>query len=65
MVFLPEEIEAGLRFNTRELRRQFRAHHGDLMTTGYWEGIQADLAAGRVPQIKTYPDDCRLPSLDE
>ncbi len=60
VVFLPEEIEAGLRFEDREQRRVFREHHGDLLTTAYWENIQTDLAAGRVPQIKTYPDECRL-----
>jgi isocitrate dehydrogenase kinase/phosphatase len=60
VVFLPEEVEAGLRLTDRDLRRLFREHHGDLLTVDYWEQIQAALADGRVPQVKTYPDECRL-----
>ena len=60
IIFLPEEIEAGLRIPNRALRRLFREVHGDLLTTGYWEGIQADLKGGKVPRISTYPDDRRL-----
>ena len=59
-VFLPEEIEAGLRIQDRGLRRLFREVHGDLLTTDYWEGVQRDLAAGKVPQISTYPESRRL-----
>lgn len=59
-VFLPEEIEAGLRIHDRSLRRLFREVHGDLLTTDYWEGIQRDLRNGKVPWIRTYPDDRRL-----
>jgi isocitrate dehydrogenase kinase/phosphatase len=60
VVFLPEEIEAGLRIHDRSLRRLFREVHGDLLTTDYWEGIQRDLRNGKVPWISTYPDDRRL-----
>ncbi len=60
IVFLPEEIEAGLRIHDRSLRRLFREVHGDLLTTDYWEGIQRDLRNGKVPWIRTYPDDRRL-----
>ncbi len=60
VVFLPEEIESGLRVNDRDLRRLFREQHGDLLTMDYWVRLQADLAEGRVPQVKTYPDECRL-----
>jgi isocitrate dehydrogenase kinase/phosphatase len=60
VVFLPEEIEVGLRLPTRDLRRRFREVHGDLLTTEYWEGIQSALHAGKIPRIRTYPDDRKL-----
>jgi isocitrate dehydrogenase kinase/phosphatase len=60
VIFLPEEAEVGLRIPDRNLARLFRAVHGDLLTTGYWERIQADLLAGKVPSISIYPDDQRL-----
>ena len=49
VVFLPEEIEVGLRVGNRTLRRAFRAVHGDLMTVEYWERLQQTLRAGEVP----------------
>ncbi len=55
VVFLPEEIEVGLRIPSRSLRRLFREVHGDLMTTEYWEAIQIALQEGRVPSVRTYP----------
>ena len=60
LVFLPEEIEAGLRVANRELRRAFRAEHGELLTTQYWDAMQAAHATGRVPGIRTYPESCYL-----
>ncbi|MDX1430848.1 MAG: isocitrate dehydrogenase kinase/phosphatase AceK regulatory subunit [Gammaproteobacteria bacterium] len=60
IVFLPEEIEAGLCVDDRELRRLFRAVHGDLLTTAYWERIQRELREGRVPGIRIYPEHCDL-----
>lgn len=60
VVFLPEEIEAGLMLDDRSLRRAFRAVHADLLTTGYWEGMQRALAKGWVPRIEVYPDEARL-----
>ncbi len=61
VVFLPEEIEAGLCINKREHRQLFRQIHGDLLTTRYWENLQRQLEAEQVPLIKVYPDTCRLP----
>lgn len=61
-VFLPEEIEAGLRVADRGLRREFRAEHGDLMTTEYWERMQEAHRAGHFPGIRTYPESCYLES---
>jgi isocitrate dehydrogenase kinase/phosphatase len=60
VVFLPEEIEAGLRVRNRTLRRAFRAAHADLMTVEYWEGLQQALRSGEVPGIHTFPESCHL-----
>ena len=59
-IFLPEEIEAGLRVRSRSLRRAFRAAHAELMTVNYWEGLQQALRAGQVPGIHTFPESCHL-----
>ena len=59
-VFLPEEIEVGLRIEDRELSKYFRDVHGDLLTVEYWEGIQQTLKDGYVPATSAYPEDCRL-----
>ena len=64
VVFLPEEIESGLRIHDRALRRLFRDVHGDLLTTDYWERLQADLKDGRVPRIRIYPEACKLVAED-
>ena len=65
VIFLPEEIESGLRIHDRSLRRLFREAHGDLLTTGYWEGLQRDLRSGRVPRIRIYPEACKLVGEEE
>jgi isocitrate dehydrogenase kinase/phosphatase len=60
VIFLPEEIEAGLCINDREQRQLFRGYHSDLLTTDYWETLQNELVQNQVPAIKVYPDSCRL-----
>ena len=60
VVFLPEEIEVGLRVDDRRLRRAFRAAHQELMTVEYWERLQQTLRAGEVPGILTFPESCYL-----
>ena len=60
VIFLPEEIESGFRIHDRAMRRLFRDVHGDLLTTGYWEGMQGDLERGRVPGIRLYPEERKL-----
>jgi len=60
VIFLPEEIEAGLMIPSRPLRRLFRDVHGDLLTTDYWQSIQDDLRAGKVPSVRIYPKDREL-----
>jgi len=60
VVFLPEEIETGLRVANRFLRRAFRAAHAELLTVEYWEALQRALRAGQVPGIHTFPESCQL-----
>jgi len=60
VIFLPEEIEAGLCIRDRGQRQIFRQLHGDLLTTAYWDGLQSELCRDLVPAIKVYPDTCRL-----
>jgi isocitrate dehydrogenase kinase/phosphatase len=60
VIFLPEEIEAGLCIRDRDQRHLFRELHGDLMSTAYWESLQRELSLNQVPAIKVYPDTCRL-----
>ena len=60
VIFLPEEVEVGLRIRNRGLVRHFRAVHADLLTVDYWQALQDDLLAGKVPSISVYPDDRRL-----
>ena len=60
IIFLPEEIEAGLCIRDREQRQIFRKIHGDLLTPRYWENLQRELGQNQVPAIKVYPDTCRL-----
>lgn len=60
VVFLPEEVEAGLRIEDRSLRNHFRKLHSDLLKTSYWEGIQNSLRDGRVPRISAYAEERRL-----
>ncbi len=59
-IFLPEEIESGLRVDDRRLRRAFRATHAELMTVEYWEDLQQQLRAGEVPGVQTLPASCYL-----
>lgn len=60
IVFLPEELEPGLMIDDRRLRRVFREAHPDLLTEGYWKGMQRALRKGWVPQIEVYPAAARL-----
>ena len=60
VIFLPEEIEWGLRISDPELRKLFREVHGDLTSVAYWEQIQEELRQGKVPRIQVYPESCRL-----
>ena len=56
VIFLPEEIESGLRIPNRSLRQLFREVHGDLMQVDYYERIQDELGVGKVPSVRVYPE---------
>lgn len=60
IIFLPEEIVAGLCLPHQQLRRQFEREHNILLTVGYWESVQKDLKAGKVPVVSVYPDSERI-----
>ncbi|GIT71725.1 MAG: hypothetical protein Ct9H300mP28_15390 [Pseudomonadota bacterium] len=49
MVFLPEEIESGLRIPNRSLRKLFREVHGDLLEVDYYIKIPEELNSGKYP----------------
>ena len=60
VIFLPEEVEVGLRIRSRPLVRHFRTIHADLLTVAYWQTVQDDLLGGKVPSISVYPDERKL-----
>jgi isocitrate dehydrogenase kinase/phosphatase len=59
-IFLPEEMMVGLRIDDRELRRAFQEAHPELMTVDYWTGMQRAMLEGKVPKVRSYPEDKRL-----
>ncbi len=60
VVFLPEEIKIGLGIADRKLLDLFSEIHGDLLTMEYWQKIQNDLRAEKVPRLHVYPEGCKL-----
>ncbi len=60
IVFLPEEMEAGLRIHDRSARRYFRKHNADLLSPDYWWDVQRRLEQGEVISLELYPEDRRL-----
>ena len=60
VVFLPEEIESGLRIPNRSLRKLFREVHGDLLEVDYYIKIQEELNSGKVPSVRVYPEWCQI-----
>ena len=60
VVFLPEEIETGLRIPNRSLRRLFREVHGELLQVEYWTHIQDELNSGNVPSVRVYPEHYQI-----
>lgn len=43
-----------------EIWERFQAVHGDLFTTGFWNGVQQRHAASDVPEFYPYPDRLRF-----
>ncbi len=60
VVFLPEELEPGLRLHSRTARRHFRHHNADLLRPEYWRDLQRRLEAGEVIGLELYPEARRL-----
>lgn len=60
VVFLPEELEPGLRLQSRTARRSFRSHNADLLRPEYWWDLQRRLEAGEVLGLELYPEGRRL-----
>ena len=60
VIFLPEEIESGLRIPNRSLRKLFREVHGDLLEVDYYLKIQEELNSGKVPSVRVYPEWCNI-----
>jgi len=59
-VFLPEEIEYGLQLKNETARRHFKRVNADLMTVGYWQQMQQMHRRGEVPELRMYPESCKL-----
>jgi isocitrate dehydrogenase kinase/phosphatase len=59
-VFLPEELEYGLQLKNDLARRTFRKLNADLMTVEYWRDMQQKLLRGEVPELRMYPQSCKL-----
>lgn len=59
-IFLPEEIELHMRIEDPNLRRVFRAEHGEILKTEYWTEMQRRLEQGEVPRVSTYPGHCTV-----
>jgi len=56
VVFLPEEIVVGLCLPHRDLRQRFAQEHAALLSVDYWQSLQGELEAGKVPVVSVYPD---------
>jgi len=60
VVFLPEELQHGMQLMNRHARKCFREENLDLLTVGYWEGIQRSLLRDEIPELQMFPDSCKL-----
>jgi len=49
-----------LMLGNRDLTRLLRRRHGDLFRVDYWEDVQRQLQAGKVPAIRIYPESDTL-----
>jgi isocitrate dehydrogenase kinase/phosphatase len=62
VVFLPEELEYGLQLKSDLVHRYFKKFNADLMTVRYWQEMQQRHQRGDVPELRMYPDDCKVRS---
>ena len=60
IIFLPEELEHGMQLTDRFARRCFREENADLLRVRYWEDVQQKLLRGEVPELRMYPEACKL-----
>jgi len=60
VIFLPEELEYGLQLKSDLAHRCFKKFNADLMTVAYWQQMQQRLQRGDVPELRMYPDDCKI-----
>ncbi len=61
-IFLPEEIEYGLQLKNELARRTFKRVNADLMSVDYWRQMQQKLLRNEVPELRMYPESCKLAS---
>ncbi len=60
VIFLPEELEYGLQLKSDLAHRCFKKFNADLMTVAYWREMQQRHQRGDVPELRMYPDDCKI-----
>lgn len=60
VIFLPEELEYGMQLRNDFARWCFRKQNADLLTVDYWDGVQAKLQRGEVPELRMYPRVSKL-----
>ena len=59
----PEQFPTFMSFPRKvptKIWERFVTVHGDLFTVGFWEGVQAQLAEGALPEFYPYPDRLRF-----
>ncbi|MBW3140778.1 bifunctional isocitrate dehydrogenase kinase/phosphatase [Ferrimonas balearica] len=59
MDVFPEEFGRFL-LSKAAVRKAFMAHHADLLTRKYWQGLKDAIEAGQFPDLIPYPQACRL-----
>ena len=55
----PEEFATFL-LTDPAVRASFTAHHADLLTAEWWQGVQETLTDGALPEVLSYPDRIRF-----
>jgi isocitrate dehydrogenase kinase/phosphatase len=55
----PEEFATFL-LTDPAVREAFLAHHAELLDAEWWQGVQASLSGGALPEVLSYPDRIRF-----